>query len=437
MKKFSKALSCVFGAAFIFASLSACADTGKCTLLAQPAEMQPMTYSERENSDYTDFSDKANSFAARLTEAVYNNTSDDENIALAPVSVFLALSMAAQCAGGNAREQILSALGVGEEEVAAGFGYLIRSLNSTYKTGKITAANSVWLQDGVEFIEDCISSLAEDYYCPSYSADFFGDNRNANNAVRNYVRENTEGLIDNDFELGEETLFVLINALYIKDNWTRYGDLLPLTQTDYTFTEADGSGVTCKLMQGKYNGGIAQKGENFTTFYTSSYNGYKLHFIVPDDGYSVREVFNENSISFVTSLSDYGSFDEENNVLHNTRCLFPEFSASYNGDLKDTLSSSFGITDIFDSDIISFTSIIPGGVYIDGPVFCDAVVHITKLSVDRRGMEGAAVTVIPGEGSTAAPVETVYHDFVVDKSFGYILSDYSGTILFTGVVNNI
>ena len=40
------------------------------------------------------------------------------------------------------------------------------------------------------------------------------------------------------------------------------------------------------------------------------------------------------------------------------------------------------------------------------------------------------------EATSAAPMETVYHDFVVDKSFGYVLTTSEGVILFMGEINN-
>lgn len=64
--------------------------------------------------------------------------------------------------------------------------------------------------------------------------------------------------------------------------------------------------------------------------------------------------------------------------------------------------------------------------------------HLTTLTVDRKGIEGAAVVILPGAGAAGPDeYEEVYLDFVIDRSFGYVLTDRYGTVLFTGVVNNI
>lgn len=437
MKKLFKALSCVLCAAVSVSWLAACADVGKRTVIAEAADSEMMSYLERNDEKFTDIVSKANAFSAALSDAVISKEGYAENIALAPVSVFMALSMAAECAGGEARQQIYNALGVDGEDISDGFGYLYRALNEQYETGKIVMSDSVWLQEGVEFIRDCVDSLAEKYYCSSYGADFKGDNVNANKAVRSYVRDRTEGLIDQDFRLSEDALFVLVNALYVKDSWDRYGDELPLTSKDYVFTREDGSTVTEKLMEGGYSGGVAQRGENFTTFYSSSTHGYRLHFILPDDGCALEDVFNEESINFVSSIKDYG-LEGEDGTNHFTRALFPQFSAEYNDKIDDTLKETFGITDIFDKNITSFTSVIEDGRYLGYPVYCAKVLHVAKLNVERRGFEGAAVTVISVDGATSAdPSEKVYHDFIVDRAFGYVLCDRNGVILFSGVVNDI
>jgi serine protease inhibitor len=66
------------------------------------------------------------------------------------------------------------------------------------------------------------------------------------------------------------------------------------------------------------------------------------------------------------------------------------------------------------------------------------VTHVAKLVVNKKGTEGAAVTVIDMM-ATAAPYEEykkVYETFVVDQEFGYVVS-YNNNVLFSGVVTNI
>ncbi|MBR2350910.1 MAG: hypothetical protein IKA67_02640, partial [Clostridia bacterium] len=89
-------------------------------------------------------------------------------------------------------------------------------------------------------------------------------------------------------------------------------------------------------------------------------------------------------------------------------------------------------SDIFDVDKCDFSNIT------DETLVCEGVVHQASLEVNRRGIEGAAVTYIPMAGAAGpGEYENVYHDFIVDRAFGFILTDSYGTVLFSGVINNV
>ena len=201
------------------------------------------TYLDASAQNFSAVQKSANAFAAKFSQAVYSDYDGENNLAVSPVSVYMALALASVCTDGDTRAQLLSALNTTGEELLANFAYLYRSLNDDFSSGKISATNSVWLQQGPEFIEECINSLAGDYYCYPYAADFRGDNLNANAALSYFIKEATEGLIDQDFDLDEDTCFALVNTLCLKDAWNTDGDDLPFTE-DMTFVREDGSLIT-------------------------------------------------------------------------------------------------------------------------------------------------------------------------------------------------
>ena len=157
--KFSAAvLSLCFGAAACF---SGCADRGRSTLLASPAERGAVTFEERRTEEFSDIRTGANAFAAKFSDEAYAAYGDGSNAAFAPVSVYMSLMLAGRCASWQTRSQIDEALGGGI--TLKGIEYLYASLNESYKTGKLTFGNSIWLQEGLEFIPGCIDSLADEY----------------------------------------------------------------------------------------------------------------------------------------------------------------------------------------------------------------------------------------------------------------------------------
>ena len=352
----------------------------------------------------------------------------------------MAMSLAAVCAGGETREEILSALGLSYGELRAGFSAFYRSLTAEFTTntgdleGELALGNSIWLNEETAVNGDCIRTLSEDFFCYSYAADFLSDNRRANRAVRDFVKEQTRGMIDRDFALQTDTLFALINTLYLKDIWREYGKKLSFTAENYEFTECDGATRAQKLLVGNYAAGRVSENERYATFFARTYNGFRLQFILPKNGYSVDEVFTAASLAEAAAITDWGAVDEENRIRYYTRCLFPAFEASFDGEVKSLLQDAFGIRSLFDRDTCDLSSLSENRAY------CSRVRHAAELKVNERGIEGAAVTVMtfPGAGDPGPdPYEDVFLDFVVDGAFGFILSDPYGVTLFSGVVNRL
>jgi serpin B len=295
----------------------------------------------------------------------------------------------------------------------------------------IKFGNSIWINKNTEVKEDTINSLAEKFCAYAYHTDFFGDNATANNDVRKFIKNQTNGLIDNQYNFTTDTLILLINTLYLKDVWALENDLL-FSDKYYTFTNSDASTKNTRLLIGDYYNGQSVEGDGYTTFYTSTANGYKLKFILPDEGVLIDQIMTANNIATINAIDDYNSVDNVNFIRYKTRCFFPEFSADFDADIKDVIKS-LGVREIFTNDC-NFTPLL------DDDVFCDSIIHTAKISVDDKGLEGAAVTILAMNGTSAPGPETyttVYNDFIIDRAFGFVISNRFDVPLFTGVINAI
>ena len=144
-------------------------------------------------------------------------------------------------------------------------------------------------------------------------------------------------------------------------------------------------------------------------------------------------MFNTQNINEVLSVQDWGHLDQANMQRHYTRTFFPEFEAEFDGSIKSILEDDFGIKTLFSFDCEM-------GNVTEMEVFCSDVVHKAKLKTNKSGIEGAAITAIITEPESADPgpvYEAVYHNFIIDGAFGFVLCDQSGAVLFSGVVNTI
>ena len=99
------------------------------------------------------------------------------------------------------------------------------------------------------------------------------------------------------------------------------------------------------------------------------------------------------------------------------------------------------ITDFNDPDLFSQTECnLSGLLTIPGVV--TQVRHVTKLKTDKKGIEwaGAAITAVQVEATSpdiGVTYKIVEQDFIIDKSFGFTLTDNQGINLFSGVIAKI
>ena len=422
-------------------AFSSCAVNPENYSLALAAKAMEVKYSDTKQEGYEEFLDKLDTFAAKLTYEVYADSNKQSNICISPVSVYMALALATECANGETRDEILNAVGVTYDEVKNFTKVLYGFSNREYyytnmmNNKKILAfeelANSIWVDKNTTLKEDGINNLANNFNCDLFSVNF--KTSEGEKAINAYIKEKTHGIIDSDLDLSPETLITLINTFYLKEVWNEDGDELKFTDKAYDFKNADGSVTNTKLLQGYYFNGNIYEGDGYTSFYTTTEHGFDIKFIVPTDGHTLDEVFTSENIYNINNLGDYGYIDEENKLLHHTRVFFPEYKASFDGDLAEILKNDFGITKLFDFEQCDFSNVS------DEQLACDGVIHKCSIDVNDKGIEGAAVTVMPMAGA-AGPLEgyeEVYHDYIVDRAFGFVITDSYGAVLFSGVVNSV
>ena len=250
----------------------------------------------------------------------------------------------------------------------------------------------------------------------------------------NFIKEKTNGLLSPDLQLSSETFFVLLNTLYLKDVWNILGRDLALYNGDIDFTNSDGSVALNKdFLLGNYETGLTYENDDFESFYAETLNGYELIFIKPKGDKRVEDVFIQENIEYLMDHDfSLGALDNENLLEHKTRVIFPEFEAEFFKEIKDTLITDFGITDLF-----NYKCDLTPLIKTDVPHWCTDLIHATKLKVDRKGIEGAAISALVDAGAAYDPYEKVFHDFVVDRSFGYLIRSGHDKILFSGVIETL
>ena len=411
--------------------------TPKATILKEPSKFRSVVKGENFNA----LAQNVREFSANFgfeSEKVLDN--QNQNYAVSPLSMFSALAVASACANGNTKQELLDALKTTDSLLTSEFGNLYAASNVHYSAGgeerqtykKEELTNSLWLNENIDFKQEMLDFLADKFYSFSVQVDYLRKNKQANRQMSKFVEEKTNGLLTPEFNFDVDTVLTILNTLYLKSLWDTDSDNLTTTTDRYDFTNRDKSITKEKLFVTEYQPGRILRTEKYTSFFAQTCAHDRIKFVVPNDGVSLDEIINSETILEINN-QEYEGFFEDINTQYYGKTYFPGFEAECEMDAKNIIKS-LGVNDFFVHGLCDFSPLT------NETVWCDEIVHATKLKVDKKGIEGAAYTAIAMKGEMAPEPPTyteVFEDFIVDKAFYYVVSDHNNLPLFSGVVNKI
>ena len=408
------------------------------------ASFKPLKLAEQEISSgrtsllklrQPEFIGKLNDFSGRFLESALQEFDEEkENLCFSPTSLYNVLAMLVTSTDGDSKQEILNVLGMNEHEVKTYTKEWLNDANYKYvyntKTvARQTADNYVFFAKGGDFVDAGLEALRAQERASSYEVDFANANKEVNKKISSIIKEKTNGLIHPDLNFDRSTLMVLMNILYFKSRYFLEGKLFHENEPR-EFTLRDGTKKWERLLAHHHIEGKQNDHGSFASFSESMLGGFRLRFLLPKDGYDVSDI-QADDWAKVTSET-YDQYDKET-YEYQTSLFFPEFEAEASKTVFNGILQGFGIRSIFSPNTADFSPILSEKSV---PPYLNQVFQYTKLKVDDEGAEGAAVTIGDVCGS-AAPLERikVYEDFIVNKSFGYMITDANNTILLAGYVN--
>ena len=392
------------------------------TAKAVTEELNKVEYEQNNDVYFNDaaFLSKLAAFSADIYELSAKEQTG--NYSLSPVSIYMALAVLNAVGDEGIKSDIRTLFGMTDEDIAKTGDLFLSLLTEKTEDGKTITAfdlnNSIWLNKGTEANQSVLDKIAKDLFVNAFRTPFKEDNKKANEDIRKFIKEKTKGLIDEDFDLSPSTLFAIINTLYLKDIWNEEDGLAVSKGTFYE----NGAGVQKDFLYADYVPGEAGETAVSNFFYARTLSGYKVKFIVPKENKTVASVMTKENISAVNAAS----FKAENGgKKHYTRCIFPKFKTENETDLKKVLEGGGYLPNAFNN----FNSEL-----VRGDLVVSDIKHRVALTVDEKGVEGAAVTVIAVKENAIFEPERVFHDFTVDKEFGFLITDINDVILFAGQI---
>ncbi len=378
-------------------------------------------------SDDGGFYDRLASFSNKLYALAAEG--EDKNYAMSPLSVYLALAMLHFAGDDGVKREIEDFTGMSADDFAL-TSTVVNDLSERSPgayggiVSELSLSDTVWFDENVDVNMEELYTMMYTLGCYGEKVPFARDNDRANRIVKEFVRNMTNGLIDRNFNFDTSTLFALVNTLYLKAVWNPEGELYVKPRE---FTTSSGDKKTLDFANGFYIPGEAGENDYCTFFYVEAANGYKMKLILPKEGVTLKEAMSKSSLDEVNSYSDYDKNSTEN-VKHFTRCAFPEFKIESPTPLMTVLKADGTLAKTLGS---GFTSKL-----VKGTLAVSDIQHHTVLNVDRIGIEGAAVTSVSVAGSAYDDTVKIYHEFVADREFGYIITTRNDVILFEGQVTD-
>ncbi len=362
-------------------------------------------------------------FSARLFQQSCQQT-PDENTLISPLSVTLALAMAANGAEDKTLAQMEQTLGVPRNTLNSFLLLYTANLPQTEKA-RLNIANSIWLKEDSEFVakKTFLQANADYYNADVYQLPF---NDAALKQINGWVKQQTNGMIDKILDkIDKDAVAYLINALAFEAEW-----MSPYNNHqigDGEFTTAGGQTQKVDFM---YNSEHIYLEDENTQGFIKYYAGgdYAFAALLPHEGISMADYLADFDGEKLHSLLN-------NPISVQVKTAIPKFESDYTLEMSQILQD-MGMTDAFDKNIANFRAM--ADFPADYTLYINKILHKTYIKVDEKGTKAGAVTAVEMAGNTAAGPPPEFKTVYLDRPFVYLLIDTEQKLpLFIGAVQSV
>ena len=348
---------------------------------------------------------------------------ENENPVCSPLNVYMALTMLAECTGGDSRQEILDLLHADDpESLRTQANQVWRSHYCQDGASSCVLANSLWLDTQLPFHEETVNRLAHDYYASVFQCDLGTDS--ANQLLRLWLNDQTNGLLAeqaDNLSMDPQTVLALASTIYYRAKWT--SEFSPERNTEDIFYAPSGE-HPATFMNTELTYGPYYWGDDFGAVSLRLEDGSKMWLILPDEGKTPAEVLASEQATRLV-LGNWQETDAQKSLRVNLR--LPKFDAASSTGLNEALKE-LGISSVFDHLDADFSPITTAE-----NLWLDRVDHAARVKVDEEGVEAAAYTVMMAAGAAMPPEDEI--DFILDRPFLFFITSRDDLPLFAGIVN--
>jgi serpin B len=359
-----------------------------------------------------------NSFAFDIFHKV-NQGAGDQNVIISPLSLSSALSMTVNGAANGTRDSILKALRVSDisiDDLNKSYKDLTEALLSVDSRVIMEIANSVWAEKTFS-VKKPFSDVLTGYY-DAEARSFDITDPTAPQEINQWISDHTNGLIKNMIDqLDDNTVMLLINAIYFKGKWK--SEFNATATTTRSFTKPNGSSEDVPTMHQTETQKVYE-GDGFDIVELPYGQGNFVMDIVLPWGNDLSALSNSLTVSNLNTWTTSMTSRKVNLYL-------PKFKYGYKVNLNDILSQ-MGMAIAF-TDTADFSNISDMGLLIN------KVLHQAFIETNEEGTEAAAATVVEIGTTVYNPNDPVLFD--VNRQFIYIIREVTtNSVIFMGKVTD-
>ncbi|KAH9330852.1 hypothetical protein KI387_002960, partial [Taxus chinensis] len=375
-------------------------------------------------------------FSAAFSKEVLQK-SVDQNVVFSPLSISVALSMAAGGAYGSTLDEICSCLKFQDphelHELSSHLSNVVLADGSANGGPLLSFVNRVWVDQSMNLKKNYRDIVKKHYNSEPISVDFFNKGHEVTVEANKMVENETEGKVKELLPHGSVdklTKLILANALYFKGTWLNKFESYATKKGKFYFL--NGQSVKVPMMTTRKKQIINKVGDckilclPYAPAQGHDMRSFSMYFILPDDINGLPELEKKVDLNFLEHHLyqrcevKVGSFQ------------LPRFKIS--GSVTATqILKSMGLVLPFSDEEANFTEMVDS----DEILYISNVFHQSYVEVNEGGTEAAAATTAFMGGCSLTPIPDPIEDFVADHPFMFVIKEEeSGAILFVGHVVN-
>jgi len=362
-----------------------------------------------------------NRFAFEFYSELLKTGNKDENIFYSPYSIFSALAITFEGAGGQTAEEMKSTLHLPTNVtlLRPNFAAIYNNINAKTGNYELRTGNALWIQKDYPISEDYKKVVEEYYGGKAANVDFERETEKSRETINSFIAEQTNNKIKELIPkeaLTSDTRLVITNAIYFKGVWQWQFNKSKTYEED--FKVAPNKTVKVQMMHMK------PKDEVFN--YTELDNLQILELPYKNGSVSMLILLPKTNIEEIEANLTYEKLKEYRSMLKETELsdiYLPrfEFSTKYN---LNQILENLGMKTAFDPLTANFSKLTNAE-----RLYISLVLHQAYINVSEEGTEAAGATAVI-ISKASKPSEIV---FKVDHPFIFIIQERTtGNILFMG-----